>query len=239
MYPGLSLAAIWPQMTHLDSVDWSVQTEVRRISGWVPPFRAAERDRWASGVRASYRPAAPVLLDLRWGWLWDRSPSGTEVSGPGDLRLGVHADHDFNGWELGGGWQVKLPNAQDEGELGSDETDALLVGTVGYRWENAVLRAQGGLDIRGDPIRFANQDDIPVAWLSGVARLGPIDVLGRVGGDLATKRSPARLETALGAAAGRHVRVGLEVSAGLTPAAANWGAGAWLGWSAIPVDLPQ
>jgi len=234
MYPGPVRAAIQPQATRLDQVTWAVQARVRRASGWVPPFRAASRDRWASGLAASWRPADPVALDLDWSWLWDSTPAGGAISGPGDLRLGVRTEHQLGSLELAGGWQVKLPNAQDQGELGSDETDVRFLGTAGHRWARMALRLSGGLEIRGDPIRFASQDDVPLAWLSGVGQVGPVDLSGRVGGDLATARSPARLEAGLGVAWGSQLHLGTELTVGLTPAAADWGAGAWVGWGAVP-----
>ena len=183
-------------------------------------------------MAGAWRPADPVELDLRWSWLSDTTPAGTTISGPGDLRLGVRTEHRLGGVELAAGWQVKLPNAQDEGELGSDETDVRILGTLGHRWDALALRLSGGLDIRGDPIRFANQDDVGLVWLSGVGQLGPVDLSGRIGGDLATARSPARLDAVLGVVWGDPLHVGVEVTHGLTPAAADWGGGLWLGWGA-------
>ena len=59
-----------------------------------------------------------------------------------------------------------------------------------------------------------------------------IDLSGRIGGDLATARSPARLDAVLGVVWGDPLHVGVEVTHGLTPAAADWGGGLWLGWGA-------
>jgi len=182
------------------------------------------------GVRASARPGDKVEMDLRWAWLADSLPSGNTLSGPGDLELGVCVDHAIGGLELGGGWRVKLPNAADEGELGSDETDVQLLGTIGHRWTHLSVRASAGLDIRGDPIRFANQDDIPQIWLSAVGQRGHLHFSGRAGGDLATQRSPARLTTTAGALWADGFLVGLEATAGLSPAAADWGGRIWVGW---------
>lgn len=231
MYPGFARSAIHPEATVHDSLGLLAQAEVTSVRGWVPPFRAAQRNRVGVGGRAAVRPAAPVLLDFRWAWLMDSVPAGAQVSGPGDLSLGVTVDRAFGALELGGGWRVKLPNARDEGELGSDETDVQLLGTIGRRWRSVSIRASAGLDIRGDPIRFANQDDIPQLWLSTVGHRGKLNVSGRVGGDLQTGRSPARLEAVGGVVWADGWLVGAEATAGLTPAAPDWGARLWLGWS--------
>jgi hypothetical protein len=230
MYPGLAQAAIHPEAVLHDPGSWSAQAEVSTLRGWVPPFRASPRDRMAAGGRAWVRPADPVQLDLRWAWLADSLPSSQTTSGPGDLSLGVTVQRAFGALELGGGWRVKLPNAQDEGELGSDETDVQILATAGRRWSSVSVRASAGLDIRGDPIRFANQDDIPQVWLSTVGHRGHLNLSGRVGGDLATSRSPARLEAVSGLVWADGWLVGLEGTAGLTPAAADWGAKVSVGW---------
>jgi len=180
------------------------------------------------------RPGQRVELDLSWAWLADSLPSGDATSGPGDVRLGVSVDHSLGALELGGGWKVKLPNARDEGELGSDETDVQLLATIGRRWAHLSIRASAGLDIRGDPIRFANQDDIPQVWLSTVGQRNHWHLSGRVGGDLQTARSPARLEAASGLVWAAGWLVGTELSAGLTPAAPDWGGRLWLGRGSRP-----
>lgn len=231
MYPDFAHSAIHPEATRFDFAEWSSQAEVSGRRGWVPPFRAAERDRLTAGGRASVRPGYPVQLDLSWAWLADSLPSGGGASGPGDVRLGVGVDHSLGGLELGGGWRVKLPNARDEGELGSDETDVQLMGTVGRRWSKVAVRVSAGLDIRGDPIRFANQDDVPQLWLSTVGQQGHWHLSGRVGGDLQTARSPSRLQAVTGLVWADGWLVGAEATAGLTPAAADWGGRLWLGRS--------
>jgi len=233
MYPGSARSAIHPEAQLLDPVAWSVDLGLAMRQGWVPPFRGAQRDRSMTNLGGSWRPSETVELDASWGWLSDTRMAGDPISGPGDVRLGFTTEHRFGGLELAGGWSVKLPNAQDEGELGSDETDVQLIGTIGHRWEKLAVRASAGMDIRGDPIRFANQDDVAQVWLSTVGRVGPLDISGNLGGDLATVRSPARLSSQAGLRWGERFHVGAFGGTGLTPAAADWNAMVQLGWSGV------
>ena len=91
------------------------------------------------------------------------------------------------------------------------------------------LGLDAGLGIRGNPLRFANQDDVPFGWFYGHVPVGPVRLGARLGGDAPTARNPGRGSAAVGGELGEHLRIGAEAQAGLTPAAADWGARVWVG----------
>ena len=95
------------------------------------------------------------------------------------------------------GFAVKLPDAKDENELGTDETDVSF--GAGLEVASGPWRALGGagLGVWGNPLRFANQDDVPLVRVAGSWTMpsgGPIGLqLGAVlNTDVATARNPGR-----------------------------------------------
>lgn len=190
--------------------------------GLVPPFRSGARDRFSAGIEASAWVAGGVRLGVDWEWLVDDTSAMAPVSGPGDIHLSTAACLVERGdWSGGLGWEVKLPNASNETELGTDETDVTL-GAWG-RWGRGPWSAAmaAGLSVMGNPLRFANQDDVPLVRLEAAWQRGPLGVRALSKADLPTARNPARVH------AGGAIRVGhrwfaeLEGGAGLTPAAAD------------------
>ena len=93
----------------------------------------------------------------------------------------------------------------------------------------ASLAATGGLAIIGNPLMFANQDDLPLSHLSAAVPLGPTRLAFTAGGSWKTARNPARFETALSVEGHCPHLSGLSATAGLTPAAPDWAVTAWLG----------
>lgn len=191
-------------------------------AGMVPPFRAGSRDRAAFGADADAWFAERVRVGIAWDWLLDRHPSEAVISGPGDFRL----DTTVCVWRTdalstGVGWQAKLPNARNEDELGTDETDVDFGAWLGLRggpWQGVLSL---GLGVLGNPLRFADQDDVPRArlegsWSSERVRTALFAEL-RVG----TTRNPVRAEAGGRVRYGRGVFAELEGGAGLTPAAAD------------------
>ena len=135
-----------------------------------PPFRAGERDIAASRLAAQWIPHPTVRLRAQAERLRMHWPSGDTASGWGDIRLGTTAALWTGGSsgqrQFGLDWSMKLPNAADDGELGSDESDAA-VGLFGqFQSGPWWLGLRASLLILGDPLQFANQDD---ALLAGAA----------------------------------------------------------------------
>ncbi len=203
----------------------------------IPAFRAGPRDRVSAGFQGRWMVADRVLFEARWPMIMDLHPDGHRETGPGDLELGTTLrlpiaeglrtaarDAGRQGPSFGLGWRVKLPNAADEGELGSDETDvtvhAVAAGDLGplRGW------AGGGLAILGDPGKLAAQDDIVflqagLAWSAPAERSPWLPALSASGGvALPSAANPTRAGLDAGLAWGQRWRVALGAGAGLTAA---------------------
>lgn len=188
-----------------------------------------------SSIAASVR-FAPVELRASWGWLVDSSVAGGVVHGPGDLRLGtvVTLAHPGN-FDFTAGWEVKLPNAADEGELGTDETDMSFGATAGWRRGELEARLGVGLAVLGNPLRFANQDDVPMARASLGWSRGGWAVIGRASVDAPTARNPIRSEGDVALRMGKRWFGVVHGGGGFAPASADWHAGLGVGFaSALP-----
>lgn len=192
--------------------------------GFVPPFRAAERTRTSFGVGGRWMPDRRVQLSLAFDGLWDRTPAGSEV-GPGDVRLGAAAWLvDPGPIRLWLGWSAKLPDASDEGELGTDETDITFGTAVEAHHDDFRILGGVGLQILGNPLRFANQDDVPALRLAGSWTPGRLATGVALNADLGTSRNPARITAGAWARGGvpigvLHGFIELGGGAGLSAAA--------------------
>lgn len=163
-----------------------------------------------------------VRLGLSWEWLVDDTVASPPVSGPGDVRLGTAARLFQGGdWTAGLGWEAKLPNAANETELGTDETD-ILFGAWG-RWGHGPWSAAGalGLGVLGNPLRFANQDDVPMIRAEAGWAQKRIGARALLVADLATPRNPARVSAGGALRYGEGWFVEVEGAGGLTAAAAD------------------
>lgn len=189
----------------------------------LPPFQQQPRDRYTMQGGMAWQPSPEVRLSAQVdGWRWDRYTGEQQISGPGDITLGV----DVTPWNgLGAMWLVKQPNAEDEQGLGSDETDLAMLGQVQRRWGGAVL----GVSVRGDPLRYSAQDVAVMGWMVGRKDVGPLHASLRVGGVGPSAQNPARIDGALGLRGGCRMQGGGELRAGLSPAAADWGIQLWMG----------
>ena len=230
LYPAPAIGAMSPNLLLDTGSEHGVQLGVGHEASVVPPFRASSRDRSHGLIAAQWRPSQNVRLDGSWSWIQDRLPSGDSPGGPGDLHLSTYAKIWEGPWTVGLGWMVKLPNARDETELGSDETDVSFQGTLSKSWTSITFMSGMGIEIMGDPLRFANQDDAALLW-GGVASNGyKLRWFSRMGGTLKTARNPARSTIDFGANYGCPTTIGVGASTGLTPAAPSWGGRIWLGF---------
>ena len=221
--------------------------------GTVPPFRAAARDRMSVGPSICARLPARTHLSLAWDWLRDQDAIGGVVSGPGDIRVGTAIDllpdRLLSGpGMLSLGWSVKLPDASDEGELGSDETDITLGISGGWRAENKAgyffFRGGAALAILGDPLRFADQDDLLLLRGEGGWGHGGLSLIGAVSAAPQSDRNPARIDTLFSlqyalspggarprSSSGRApLFFAIHAGAGLSPASPDATIGAEVGW---------
>ena len=172
-------------------------------------------------------------MRLRMEGLAARWPDERRSFGPGDLRLGTSArilPALGPRPALWLDWEVKLPNASTEDGLGTDETDVAAMALARWAGDAGTITAGAGLVILGDPLRYSAQDDAALVLLAASRPMGPTRLLARAGGRLPSPRNPADLSVALGVEAARGaMRAGVELSGGLTPAAADLGARLWIG----------
>jgi hypothetical protein len=202
-------------------VAWAASLEGAVESGYVPPFRAEERVRSWTALAGQVDLDHAVVLGARFDWRWDRTGSGW-VSGPGDLRLGTVVYTGRLGIvDTSLGWELKLPNAGDEGEIGTDETDARFGGTLS--WEQGPWTARGslGLAVLGNPLRFANQDDVPLVRAEAAWTGGPFVVGAHVFSDVQTARNPARTRAGALLRYGSRLYLDAGLDVGITPADAD------------------
>jgi len=222
-----------------------LQAGARADWGLVPAFRAGSRQRFRAVASGQLGLAEWVLLDARFEGLADLHPDGTRQLGAGDLELGAlvrlplfpelrgaaQAEGRL-GPAVALGWRGKLPNAADEGELGSDETDLTLLALAAADLGPLRFGAGGGLAILGNPLMMAAQDDVAFlqVWADGPdPRAGGQAWLPRprLGVDLAlpTVWNPVRGELWTGLLWGERWQIRLEGGLGLAPASSD----AWVG----------
>lgn len=237
-FPATSFAVVpetWPHASLLAEPGWSATLAVGLERGVIPVFRAGSRDRLRASVEAVWAPVDPVALDLRYDGIQDRHPDGTVVTGSGDLELGTTVrlwrgtwgpGRSPEAWAVGLAWRAKLPNAQDDGEIGTDETDVAMTLLAEAQAGRFRPFLGGGLAILGNPLRYTDQDDVPflqvgMRWSDGEDRAVLPDLRAGVDWGFSTTRNPARGEGAVALEWGRRWRLGVEGGGGLTPAAAD------------------
>jgi len=199
-----------------------------------PSFHAASRDRLALDLGLTWSPAPVLAMDLGWGLARERSAVGPALLGPQALRLGTRLlalRQPRAPLDASLGWQASLPWSADQGALGTDETDVSLAGSVGRAFGTVRADLGLGLAIRGNPLRLAGQDDIPLLWGRGEVQRGPVALHARAGGELGTARNPARLQALAGIATACPWRLEAEGGAGLSPAAPSFLLQVTVGWS--------
>lgn len=185
------------------------------------------------------RTTAGTLFAVHGDFLRE-SAAGMEATwGAGDLRLGAFQPVSLPaGFAVGLGAEAKVPSARDESELGTDETDIAFGGAA--RWSDGRWRAGAalGLQVLGNPLRFANQDDVPALRVGGGWAGGPWSVGAQLAADVGTSRNPARARLEAGLEHGRRWTARVEGGVGLTPAEADARLGLALGWRG-PLPAPE
>ncbi len=118
-------------------------------------------------------------LEIRFdgaGQIWAFKKDGGFQSEIGDFSLWtkwIFAPETIRRPGFGLIWGLKLPNASDETDLGTDQADIYMHAAAGRRvGPRARVDANVGIGIRGDPTQTAYQSDILVAGLSGSMDLG-------------------------------------------------------------------
>ncbi len=230
---------LFPRPTGTARQSLAVLASIDGSVGYVPPFRVGERDRTSASVAAGVH-LGPVEIRAGWEWLADVGAARGLVHGPGDLRLGTVVTLARRGeFDLSAGWEAKLPNAADEGELGTDETDIRLGAGGGWRHGPVSARIGVGLAVLGNPLRFANQDDVPMIRTSLAWERGSIGVIGRASADLPTVRNPARIDGDIGFRLGVRWFGLVHGGGGFVPASADWHAGVSVGFASALPERPS
>ncbi len=234
---GALAGGFWPAVGEpAPAAGAAVQGEVAAtgelLLGVVPHFRAGSRDRAQVGVRAAGWFGPNVHVGLAWPWVLDFPAEGGPISGPGDVRL----DTAVCAWRTaalsaGVGWQVKLPNAANEGELGTDETDVDFGAWGQWRAGGWTVLGAVGLAVLGNPLRFAEQDDVPHAALEGGWSGGAWRLHGFATLEVQTTRNPWRGEAGVRARYGGAAFAEVQAGAGLVPASPDFFVGVSAGWA--------
>ena len=207
-----------------ERISCEVCLNVEQISGVVPNFSVSPRDELKLELSGSWYTNDTVGVRITSSAQSVSWPNGETISGPGDIKLGTSwRIFERSNSSLWLDWSTKMPNAQDTSGLGTDETD-VSVGAYG-RWSNdhIGLVAGGELQILGDPLQYANQDDVMLVGAAIDTGLGNFNFRGRVIARLESPRNPLDLKVGLGVER-KHGNwgYGLNSTAGLSPAAGDY-----------------
>jgi hypothetical protein len=115
----------------------------------------------------------------------------SDKSGPGDARISLKVvPYEFNSHRLGFQFITKLPNAdQDEG-LGTNETDYTGQILFSSDWGKLKTHVNAGMAVLGDPSRNGNQNDFVVWGIGGQYELPrSLTLMGEVEGSFAADNS--------------------------------------------------
>lgn len=202
--------------------------------GLAPPFFSQARDRLAVQAALAWQPAPIIGLYAQVDALrLDHWPDGADDPtrlGGGDIRLGTRLRLWTGPVEGGLRWELKLPNAEDEPELGTDETDVAALVDLGGEHGDLGLRAAAGVDVRGDPHRYRSQVVVPLVQARAYGLLGPVRARLRVDAELPAGGQPGRLELGIGAEGRCPWLSGGELLRGVTTTGPLWGARLWVGY---------
>lgn len=221
--------AVWPPDNGLATPKVALRLSGFHSTGFLPAFTASERAISGGEIELSGWPDSRLYVNVCSDYRLERTAIGASNAGPGSLRLMTMATPRAGRVDVQLGWMAALPWSRDHGAILTDELDVWLLSGLSGDVGPARLGLTGGLAILGNPLRFANQDDAPLLWLSAAAPLGPVTATSRIGGALATARNPARLSSDLALSIGNPWRVGIRGELGLSPAAADLGGGVWVG----------
>ena len=222
--------AVWPGDNGLATPDVSIRLSAFHSNGYLPAFTSAERRLWGGVGELSGWFEDRIYVNVRGDLRRETALSGAQYFGPGALRMLTLATAWQGEVDLQLGWMGLVPFTSDHGEILSDELDVHLLAGLSTDAGPARLGLTGGLAILGNPLRFANQDDAPLLWLTAAMPATPrLSLSGRMGGSLATARNPSRLSSTLSATWGSPWQLGATGEIGLSPAAADLGGTIWIG----------
>jgi hypothetical protein len=177
----------------------------------------------------AYRIGRQAFVEGSWDYrIVDDHRTGA-ANGSGDVRLATQVEIAPHAWPaaaIAARAAVKIPNADENLSLGTNETDVIglivVTRTLTERWD---LLLQVGVEILGDPREAAVQDDVLDAGLgvdihigSWTTRLGFVAQEGRNNGNNAQ-----RVVWATRGPISRRVSWVVGAEAGLAGLASDWG----------------
>ncbi|NOY27308.1 MAG: hypothetical protein GXP62_15680 [Oligoflexia bacterium] len=224
----------WPQPAGPATEALALRASVGWSANLIPAFRAAQRDRSSLALSAVWTPQPLLSLWATGAALQETAPTGQRWRGLDALRLGTRVRpirQPQAPLDVSVAWRATLPVGFDAGALGTDETDIAFVGEVGRAFGPLRFDGTAGLAILGNPLRFANQDDVPLVRLSAQWDPDWLSTRLSVGGQVHTPRNPDRLDASLSVETPCPLLAGARASAGLSPAAPDWSVHAWFGWA--------
>lgn len=202
--------------------------------GRVPVFRVAETDRLAAGLGIQWTPHPSTSI---WGstcFARTRSPGGSTRAGMEGVELGSRLrplGERPSPIEPGLSWWTRLPLGQRIDGVASPAADLSLAFELGHALGPVRLELAAGLQILGNPLLDAEQDDRLLWRATGSVATGPLDAYASAQGTLASPRNPAQAELAVGIQRSCPGRIGLEVATGLSPTGPDVALRAWGGFA--------
>ncbi len=121
----------------------------------------------------AYTVQGKTELSGSWPFLILKRNGQNTIGGSGDVFLSSRtALFQRENWAAGFFFGVKLPNAQDEKRLGTDETDFYFSGLFSQREGSWEFSQNLGLGILGSPTALRAQEDVYTYGLSAALRAG-------------------------------------------------------------------
>lgn len=112
-------------------------------------------------------------FSVAWPFLILSRKNQSAIAGSGDIFLSNRTAFFMNeNWAVGFFFGVKLPNAKDEKQLGTDETDFYASGLFSQRAGSWEFSQNFGVGILGSPTALRAQEDVYTYGLSAACRAG-------------------------------------------------------------------
>lgn len=201
-------------------------------AGRVPVFRAAAADRLGLGASLQWTPHPVTSTWVATRVLSARYSSGAQEFGPEGLELGARLrplSETGAPVDLGIAWWARLPLSRAVDGVASPASDLSFALELGRALGPARVEAGVGLEILGNPLYVAEQDDRIWLRAGGLVPLGPMELYSAVYGTPTSPRNPAQGELVVGVDARCPSRVGAEVGTGLSPAGPDLLLRGWVG----------
>ncbi len=192
LYP-LETEEAWPIGNGRFQLDVSSEFQ----SGNILPFDTINRDRditrFLLGVNLGV--GERIELEARYDLIHLDEDGGVNKTGSGDLRLatkvGIYRSAEGD-TEFGLRFGVKLPNANKQDRLGTDETDFFASFLASKEFTPLMVDINLGVALLGDPQFNGGQDDILIYGLAFVLPFSDLELIGELNGRLGSMENNNR-----------------------------------------------